>query len=344
MMDYSEIIKDNCTNHSAINWWPKFAFHYTDITNAVCILDSGYLFSRVNTEKMHLMQNDNASRQVIDMTQTEAVANVRFYFRPLTPTQYYNEGFKHADLRYDHDVNANVPVPVFFLFDLGKLLSMPNTKFSELTQAGYGSDLYNSVESFQKLNFDKIYSKGYSEDPETRKYRHAELVYPDAFAIENCIQFILCRNSIEKTTLLNLLKEKNKKAFYQYQSIIKICREDMFEKNGLFVTDCAYHDGTASISFSETYAKRYYTHKLIDKNKIGSLAPVSARVEFDWVNARGLLNHKSTEFKIDYLNALPVAFNNLPRFKEAKNIRIKLFLEDKLMCYVEQPLAEIELM
>ena len=68
------------------------------------------------------MRNDNASRQVIDMTNSGVVSKVRFYFRPLTPTQHYNEGYKHPALRYDQDENANVPVPIFLLFDLEKLL------------------------------------------------------------------------------------------------------------------------------------------------------------------------------------------------------------------------------
>ena len=87
-MGYSEIIKENCEKHSSVSWWPKFAFHYTDVTNAVSILDTGYLYSRVNAERMKIMKNDNASRQVIDMTISEAAAHVRFYFRPLTPTQF----------------------------------------------------------------------------------------------------------------------------------------------------------------------------------------------------------------------------------------------------------------
>ena len=345
MMEYADIIKDNCENHSSAAWWPKFAFHYTDVTNAVSILSTGFLYSRVNTKKMNLMKNDNASRQVIDMTKTEAAANVRFYFRPLTPTQYYNEGFKHAELRYDNDENANVPVPVFFLFDLEKLLSMPETKFSEFAQSGYGSPMCSEIEDFQKLDFDKIYSSGYVEEHEQIKYRHAELLYPNSFAIDSCIRAVLCRNNMERTTLLNLLKESNKKAFYKYtrNPIIKVCREDMFEKNGLFVTECSYHDGKVSISFSETYAMRKYTNSLMAKNVVDALDPVKARAEFEWVGSKGVFYRSNTEFELDYINTSSVVFNNLPKFKEAKKILVKLFLEDKLMCCAEQPLAEIEL-
>lgn len=341
-MDYRDIIKDNCEKHAYVSWWPKFAFHYTDATNAVSILNSGYLYSRINAEKMKLMQNDNASRQVIDMTKTEVTGNVRFYFRPLTPTQYYNEGFKHMKLRYDSDRNANVPVPIFFLFDLGKLLNMSKTQFSEFAQSGYGSPLYHSAEDFQKFDFNKIYGNGYIEDHDKIKYRHAEILYPDSFAIDSCIQVILCRNNIERTMLLNLLREVNNKAFYKYQSKIKICRENMFENNGLYVTDCSYHDGTASITFSDTYAKKNYVNSMIKKNEVPELEKVDARAEFDWVNARKLLYHKEAKLKLDYADSTAVLFRGLPKFKDAKAIRIKFYIEDKLMCYVEQPLSEIE--
>ena len=94
-MSYLEVIQNNCEKHSPVSWWPRFAYHYTDITNVASILKSGYLYSRSNAKELGIMSNDNASRQVIDMTQTEAISCVRFYFRPLTPTQYYNEGYKH---------------------------------------------------------------------------------------------------------------------------------------------------------------------------------------------------------------------------------------------------------
>ena len=342
-MKYADIIKENCENHCPVNWWPRYAFHYTDVTNAVSILDSGYIFSRINAKRMDLMKNENASRQVIDMTKTEAVANVRFYFRPLTPTQFYNEGFKHAALRYDNDQNSNVPVPVFFLFDLEKLLNLSETRFSEFAQSGRGCLALSGVEDFQKLDFSRIYSTGYIENREQIKYRHAELLYPNAFRIADCVQFILCRNSIEKTTLMNMLKKKNQKAFYKYKPIIKVCRENMFEKNGLFVTECTYHGRTASISFSNTLAKKKYADKLMTQNGVDRLDPINAKAEFEWINVKGLVNHSETDFKLDYTNTPSVVFNNLTEFKEAKNIGIKLFLEDKLMCYIEHPLAEIEL-
>jgi RNA:NAD 2'-phosphotransferase (TPT1/KptA family) len=67
-MSYKEIILNN-EKFAPVRWWPHYAYHYTDIRNAVSILESGMLYSRMQAEELHVMQNDNASRQVIDMTE-----------------------------------------------------------------------------------------------------------------------------------------------------------------------------------------------------------------------------------------------------------------------------------
>ena len=349
-MKYKEIIRENCENHSSVSWWPKFAYHYTDIQNVVSILSSGYLYSRINAEKLNLMRNDNASRQVIDMTNTATVSCVRFYFRPLTPTQYYNEGFKHQKLRYDNDinadvpVNANVPVPIFLLFDLESLLSMENTLFSEKAQSGNGAPLYHSVEDFQHFNFDEIYNNEYITDHEQIRYRHAEILYPDCFSIDPCLKAILCRNNVERTMLLNLLEEKDKKAFYKYKQIIKVCRTDMFESNGLFVTEMSYHNGVASINFSDSYAKKSYISYMKNKNSVSVLDEIDAKIKFDWVNSRRLLYNKEVKLKLDYENVASISFRGLPFIKDATTIKMEFFMDDKLMCYMVQPISEIELL
>ena len=220
-MSFAETIRDNCKHHSPVPWWPRFAYHYTDVTNAVGILEKGILYSRAKAESMNLMHNDNASRQVIDMTQTEARSCARFYFRPLTPTQYYNEGFKHSQLRYDQDENANTPVPVFFLFDLETLLSLPGVQFSEQKQSGYGSPLQYGEDAFSALNFDYIYSKGPENFTAAKSYRHAEILHQNSLNIDLCLKQVLCRNDIERTTLLNLLKKESPRSFHKYKDIIK---------------------------------------------------------------------------------------------------------------------------
>ena len=281
-MEYVEIIKHTCEK-CAIKWWPQFAFHSTDVTNAVSILSSGYLYSRIKASELRLMRNDNASPEVINMTESAALSNVRFYFRPLTPTQYYNEGFKHPQIRYDGQENANMPVPIFLLFDLDKLLKLPQTRFSELAQAGHGAVTFSGVEAFSKLNFSNIYSNGYVDD-DVRAYRHAELLYPDAFPIEGMLRYVLCRNEIEKTTLMNLLRRHSSKAFYEYKNIIRVCRKDLFEKNGLLLDAVAYAGDSVSFSFADTYSKRKYEMSQMKAKNLQHLPPLHATFRFEWLN------------------------------------------------------------
>ena len=342
-MSYSDIILDNRFHHSPVRWWPQFAFHYTDVTNAVSILDSGMLFSRSNAEHLGLMHNDNASRQVIDMTQAEAQSCVRFYFRPLTPTQYYNEGFKHIQLRYDDDENANTPVPIFFLFDLAKLLSLPGVRFSEQKQAGYGSTLLQGEDDFAKMNFDYIYSIGPKNIGEMKPYRHAEILHQNSMPIDTCLRYIGCRNKVERLTLMNLLKRQNPKAFHKYKDKIYIIKENAFEYNGLYVTNCQYHDGVISISFSDTYEKKYYTRSQKAKNSVTDLKPVKIRIELDWLNSRGIIGHSATEVMRDYESTADMIYKKLPVYPTARFLRIQVFIEDKLMCCVEHALDDSEL-
>lgn len=345
-MEYIDIIRDNIKNHSPVNWWPKFAFHYTDVTNAASILSSGYLYSRANATHLRVMKNDNASRQVIDMTSPSVTSNVRFYFRPLTPTQYYNEGYKHTKLRYSQDKNANVPVPVFFLFKLDKLLSLPGIQFSEISQAGHGAKLCSGIEAFSKLNFDYIYDNSYENFDTTKTYRHAEILHPDSMKIDSSLSHILCRNSIDRTTLLNLLlQSKNLEAFKKYHPLIKVYNQDTFECNGIFITECTYLNNKISISFSDTYASKRYIERMLQKSDIDYLNPIKVTLSLQWGNPSvKIIDQKFIETTIDARNPEPIILSNILGPKTAKYIRIQVYFDDKLMCYIVQSLNHADIL
>ena len=55
------------------------------------------------------MQTENASPSVISVSQNKIKEYARLYFRPRTPTQYHNEGYKPKHIR-NKDVNANCPL------------------------------------------------------------------------------------------------------------------------------------------------------------------------------------------------------------------------------------------
>lgn len=342
-MEYIDIIKDNVENNTPVKWWPKFAYHHTDVSNAVNILSTGFLYSRDNAKKMGLMVNDNASRQVIDMTNISVLSNVRFYFRPLTPTQYYNEGYKHPNLRYDNDNKANIPVPIFFLFDLSKLLSIKGVKFSERRQAGSGAELYEGADAFSKLDFKKIYSIGFDNFEENKPYRHAEILHPNSMRIDSCIDTILCRNSVERMTLLNLLREKNPLQYRIYKDRIKTCKSNMFENNGLYITECNFYNNTLSVRFSDTPNKKTYIKNQMRKNNLDRLEPLTVKVVLDWYTTKNLYEHKETTTSIEYDNINAITFSKLPIVPNAKILRVMIYIEENLMCCIEHSLEQTEI-
>lgn len=339
-MSYQEIILKN-EEFAPVKWWPHYAYHYTDIRNAVSILESGMLYSRMQAVELQVMQNDNASRQVIDMTEQRTTSYVRFYFRPLTPTQYHNEGFKHRDLRYDGDPNANVPVPIFFFFYLDKLLSDPNTSFSEGSEAGRGCPLLQGEEEFSRLDFRMIYRNGpfLSEDVDRkreRSLRQSEIVYPDRYQIEQSLAGIVCRNAEEKTTFLNLLKDRSNKLFCYWAPRVRVINPGLFYNNGLFIEKCSLHDRDFSISFSDAYPrKKFAAGKLKDYR-------VNACVQFEWLRGNEIVNRKEFELGVDYLNARPIVFHGVPEVRKARELSVKVFLDNQLMSYQKFFLGHVE--
>ena len=345
-MTYQDVVNANQTLQiNSPTWWRSYAFHFTDVQNAVSILDSGYLYSRFDAKKMRLMKTENASTQVIKMTNPEVYSFVRFYFRPKTPTQYHNEGYKHIKLRYDGHPNANVPVPIFFLFDLVKLLDMPKTKFSGTALSGKTITSYKgSPEEFSQLPFERIYSNGPMNDPSEVKNRHAEIVYPEKLEIQSCLQFLFCRNAVERDTLLNLLREKNPRAYQTYVGKIYVesRHDELFYNNGLFISNCHWFDGELYIELADTNARKKY---IINKN-VSNLEPVEFRGEFSWYKKDDLILQQSTYFPLDYMNPQNVKFKLGDKFKEngAVILKTKIFFDDKLVCYSTHSLHESEML
>lgn len=334
-MAYSEIIKNNC-EIADVAWWPKFAYHYTDVINAVNILSAGYIYSRLQASDKQLMKNDNASIQVINMTESETLSSARFYFRPMTPTQYYNEGYKHLDLRYEGDRNANVTVPIFFLFDMEKILQTKDVKFSEFSQAGHGAKLYSGKNEFAKLNFKKIYGKNFA-DYEDRKYRHAEILCPNEYNIDDGLNVILCRNQVEKSTFMTLLKLKNRTLFYKYKEKIKVCRKDMFEKNGLFVDDIVFNENSVTFNFADTLDKFKYDKRQMDKQNLEELSPIELEFGFQWLDGKNeVIFERRVKCMMNYLEAQPIVINKIPHYDKAKIMRISLFVEHKILACIEK--------
>ena len=335
-MNYEDIIENNRHNCNP-TWWPAYAYHLTDLSNAVSILVSGKLLSRVKASEGGLMINDNASQQVINMTNAETKSFVRFYFRPLTPTQYYNEGFKHERLRYDDDKNANIPVPVFFFMDLKNLLSEPETCFSETAQAGAGAERFYGPEQFCSLNFGRIYGNGALEKEDVA-YRHAEILYPGEYHIEKSFRGIACRTAVERVTLLNCLRDASYETYIKYRDKIRVMKEDLFYCNGLYITECDFHDSAIAIQLSDSWQKHQYMEKMKTQNNVNEMKPINATILFGFYRMGKMTNNILKRVAIDYEKTKTVTVQKLP-LENADKLLIKVYFENSLMCYKQFDLS-----
>ena len=324
---------------SEYKWWATHAFHFTALENAISILKSGVLYSRIKAEQNSLMHSENASRAVISTTDFEVLSYVRFYFRPLTPTQYYNEGFKHSQLRLDSQ-GSNISIPIFFVFKLNFLLSDNKTVFSGKSKAGHNDEVLAGANEFANLNFEQIYANGYMTDPEEeKKYRQAEILYPDAYKIDDSLEVILCRSEVERNTLLKKLKEEDSKTYEKYKSLIKIGKRNVFQNNGFFVKSVSYCDGRLDISFNDSINKIRYTDRQMRRNEVTELLPLQAEYIFEWKDSRGKqITMKHISQKLSY--SIKEVFAKLMTISSAKIMSVEMYIDGELLFSNDFDLSE----
>lgn len=185
--------------------WVDYLFHFTHLKNVVNILKSEFLYSRGELKCKNICFSDSASSQVIRrQARSELADQVRFYFRPRTPTTYHMEGFKPLDKRF-HD--AHCSLPVYLLFDIRGVISLNETRFSNGNLASGYSSLFSLADDFTRLSFGDIYHDGpYPEEDRDliRRTRQAEVIYPKKISLDH-LKYIYCRSQAEKETLKNLL-------------------------------------------------------------------------------------------------------------------------------------------
>lgn len=215
------------------NWWTKSLFHFTDITNAISIIENGKIYSRNKAIELGLMKNDNANDDVISKTNDEYKEFARLYFGPATPTQKNNEGIKPKDRIVN---NSHCLIPIMFIFDLKKFL-LENVKFTDGNLAT-NPNIYNNIVDLEKLNFNLIYHRTWLINDETKakiiNARHSEVIIKDELCLENNLKFILVRSNAEKEFLLYSLSDKQRK-FYQNKLFVQPVA-------GVFTNDWLYID------------------------------------------------------------------------------------------------------
>ena len=296
-MTYHEIIEEQRKLlPKSRNWWPRYFYHFTDIRNALSIIEKGWIYARHKAAEDDLMHSDNASRSVLLASSSEIKDYARLYFRPKTPTQYHNEGYKPESIRKP-DINASCPVPVFFFLDAEKVLCMDGVKFSETTCAGTNDlNLLSGVEDYSKLPFEKIYHEG-AFSAEIRddiiRHRQAEVVRADGICIKECLKGIVCRSPAEKQMLLYLLGTQYPDKFKIYRDIIRYDPSlDMFYNNGIFIRNVQYND-TLFIRLNDAAKRRIYTNYS---------ATVKCDVNIYYTSSNGIITGRAiANVALDYL-------------------------------------------
>ena len=188
---------------SARESWPRYLFHCTDVLNVVSILTSGMLLGRTQAQQSDSLRVDIAAPEIIDRTSTEWQDYVRLYFRPRTPTQYRNEGFRPVSRL---ELEAHCPVPIYLLFDAYQILSRQDSLFTDGNLAADATPM-RTIDDLSRMPFDLIYHDARFEPQERSQivfHRNAEVLIPERLGLRD-VRRILCRSQAEYETLRNLL-------------------------------------------------------------------------------------------------------------------------------------------
>lgn len=323
-MNYKDVLdrhKENLPNN--IKWWPNFLYHFTDVHNASRILCDGYIWSRQQAEEKKIMANDNASHAVIESTEQDNKCYGRLYFRPLTPTQFHNEGYKPEAVR---NLDASCPVPIFFCLSANATLQFQGTMFAEKGLSGRRHNIKSSVEEFQKLNFRKIYHHGFytSEESDIKEYRHSEVIRENGFPIEPLLKGILCRSEAERETLLFLIKQHSIRLYNTYKSkIIYNPKLYCFYRNGIYIKNVSVYGGKIEVEFNDPELRKISSAKdVIDLN-------IQIEISYRLKNGQ-VLQVETGEGNLDYSNVRSCEMKLQCGF-EYEVIQVKVSIDEIVM-------------
>lgn len=192
-----------------------YIYHFTHLFNAIDIIKSRRIKSRNRAEG----QFANAAANLVDRRST-AHNFARFYFRPQTPTQFYNEclGWDSSlqtswgKSYYPQAMNLGLPkcpMPVFFKFDLAEVVS----KIPDVCYYSTGNMQTNwaSVEKVSDnpygLNTHYVYSTVRDGYEKYKQYSQQEFLVLDELDFSEFQSFeIICYDEEQAEILKNQLK------------------------------------------------------------------------------------------------------------------------------------------
>ncbi|MBN1139358.1 MAG: DUF4433 domain-containing protein [Anaerolineae bacterium] len=232
----------------SLDWWPRFVYHFTDVRNAVRILQSGHLYSRSEAEQRGLMIVDNASPEIIDQTRPEHLQYVRLYFRPKTPTQYRNEGIRPFNQRQLG--GAHCPIPIYFCFDALSVLALDESEFSDGNMGSPRASHSGERDFFLSIPFHLVFHNRWftpDERDEVIFRRNAEVLVQTSLPLDSTLRFIACRSAPERQTLLQLLPADLRQ---QWEARIRLGEQGLFERKWTYVEEVVTVDDNLIFRFN----------------------------------------------------------------------------------------------
>lgn len=201
---------------------PKI-YHFTHLFNAIDVIKNRKILSRDQAKKLGLLKYDAAGNVVERSSKAHSYA--RFYFRPQTLTQYYNEALGadsfHGENGWEfggYDSNGKkiwkakwkskypkalslglpkCPIPVFFKFDLKEvLMKMPNKCYYSTGNMQSDWAMVEKVANNPNdINTEYLYSTINDGLDIYKKYSQQEFLIDEDFDFSKLVHFeIICYN------------------------------------------------------------------------------------------------------------------------------------------------------
>ncbi|MBS1652332.1 MAG: DUF4433 domain-containing protein [Bacteroidetes bacterium] len=210
--------------------WKGSVYHFSHIDNAVEIIKN----RKIQSRNKAIIKGDAAGNVV--HRRGDAHDYARFYFRPHTPTQFYNEflgknttdGYNSKNYGwvswYDKARGLGFPkcpIPIFFKFSLKEVL-FKNEKKCCVSNGNMqtSSTQFGSIEKIiNRFGFDDLYytPQQYATKEDYNRYRNyaqQEFLVKDELTFDDLSDFeIICPSEADRTLLINLLGNEHKDIF-----------------------------------------------------------------------------------------------------------------------------------
>ncbi|RFS26372.1 DUF4433 domain-containing protein [Chitinophaga silvatica] len=207
--------------------WKGSIYHFSHIENAVEIIKNRKIQSR---NKANI--KGDAAGNVVHL-RDEAHDYARFYFRPQTPTQFYNEflgknttdGYNSKDYGWVSWYEKarglgfpKCPIPIFFKFSLKEVLFKNKNQccISNGNMQTSSTKFGNLENMINKFGFEDLYytPKQFATKEDYNRYRNyaqQEFLVKDELSFNDLSDFeIICSSASDKTLLTNLLGNEHK--------------------------------------------------------------------------------------------------------------------------------------